>query len=130
MRSLSSFVQRSGFLRGLGLDSPLAFIGSRARAILCVFKFSEMVSMAYQILLVDQNTTLALEDSSPKHIYRCPEVGEHILIKWQDQTKVCEVEDVWTHVNLDQNPPRQGAVQVLVRWSHGIDPALYVRRFR
>jgi|AP45_3_1055517.scaffolds.fasta_scaffold61581_2 hypothetical protein len=86
--------------------------------------------MAYQILLVDQNTTLALEDSSPKHIYRCPSIGEHILIKWQNQTKVCEVEDVWTHINLDQDPPRQGAVQVLVRWSHGIDPALYVRRFR
>lgn len=86
--------------------------------------------MAYQLLLVDQNVTLNLADSSPKHVYRVPEIGEHILIKWQNQTKVCEVEDVWTHVNLDQTPPFQGAVQVLVRWSRGMEPALYAKRFR
>lgn len=86
--------------------------------------------MAYQILLVDQNVTLTLQDSEPKHSYRVPSLGEHILVKWQGQTKVCEVEDVWTHMNLDKDQPYQGAVQVLVRWSHGLDPALYVRRFR
>lgn len=85
---------------------------------------------SYQILIVDQNVTKTLAASSSKHVYRTPSVGEHILVKWQGQTKVCEVEDVWTHVNLDQDPPYQGAVQVLVRWSHGLDPALYVRRFR
>lgn len=86
--------------------------------------------MSYQVLMVDQNATLTLNSSAPKHVYRVPAVGEHILVKWQNQTKVCEVEDVWTHVNLDQNPPYQGAVQVLVRWGRGMDPALYVKRFR
>lgn len=86
--------------------------------------------MAYQILLVDQNETIPLGDSEPKHTYRVPAVGEHLLIRWRDETKVCEVEDVWTHINLDQDTPNQGAVQVLVRWSHGLQPELYVRRFR
>lgn len=86
--------------------------------------------MSYQLLIVDQNATLTLANSSPKHVYRVPSVGEHILVKWHDQTKICEVEDVWTHVNLDQTPPYQGAVQVLVRWSRGMDPALYIKRFR
>ena len=112
------------------LDFAISFVVALEPGALARFTFLQKASMAYQILLVDQNTTLALEDSSPKHIYRCPSIGEHILIKWQNQTKVCEVEDVWTHINLDQDPPRQGAVQVLVQWSHGIDPALYVRRFR
>ena len=86
--------------------------------------------MSYQILLVDENVTLTLNDSAPKHIYRPPGLGEHILLKWKNQTKVCKVEDVWTHINLDGDAPYQGAVQVLVRWSSGLDPALYVRRFR
>lgn len=84
----------------------------------------------YQLLLVDQNVTLTLKTSEPKHSYRVPSIGEHLLVKWKDETKVCQVEDVWTHINLDQESPYQGAVQVLVRWSHGLDPALYVRRFR
>lgn len=84
----------------------------------------------YQILLVDENVTLPLGSSEPKHTYRVPGVGEHLLVRWRGQTKICEVEDVWTHVNLEGEQPFQGAVQVLVRWSHGMDPALYVRRFR
>lgn len=84
----------------------------------------------YQILLVDQSVSLRIQDSMPKHLYRAPGLGEHILVKWKDQTKMCEVEDVWTHINLDNDPPTQGTLQVLVRWSHGMDPALYARRFR
>jgi hypothetical protein len=84
----------------------------------------------YQILLVDKNTSVNLPDSKGEHTYRVPNVGEHLLIKFQNETKVCEVEDVWTHINLDVNPPYQGAVQVLVRWSKGLDPALYARRFK
>ncbi len=84
----------------------------------------------YQLLLVDQNATLNIQSSEPKHTYRVPVKGEHVLVRWQNQTKVCEVEDVWTHVNLDSETPYQGAVQVLVRWSHGLDPSLYARRFR
>lgn len=84
----------------------------------------------YQILLVDENVTLPLGSSEPKHNYRVPGVGEHLLVRWRGQTKICEVEDVWTHVNLEGEQPFQGAVQVLVRWSHGMDPSLYVRRFR
>lgn len=84
----------------------------------------------YQILLVDQNVTLSIQPSEPKHTYHVPAVGEHVLVKHNQETKVCEVEDVWTHINLDQTPAYQGAVQVLVRWSHGLDPAVYIRRFR
>jgi len=84
----------------------------------------------YQILLLDQNVTLPIQSSAPKHTYRAPAVGEHVLVKWNGQTKMCEVDDVWTHINLDNEPPTQGALQVVVRWSHGIAPELYVRRFR
>jgi hypothetical protein len=83
----------------------------------------------YQILLVDKNASISLPDSMGEHTYRVPGVGEHILVKWQGETKVCEVEDLWTHINLDAVPAYQGAVQVLVRWSKGLDPALYARRF-
>ncbi|MEZ4462116.1 MAG: hypothetical protein R3E66_20825 [bacterium] len=84
----------------------------------------------YQILLVDKNASLGLPDSKGEHTYRVPQIGEHLLVKWQGDTKVCEVEDVWTHVNLDAETAYQGAVQVLVRWAKGIDPAVYVRRFK
>lgn len=84
----------------------------------------------YQILIVDKNATLPIPGPKGHHHFRVPQIGEHILVKWQDATKVCEVEDVWTHVNLDQQPPYQGAVQVLVRWNKGLDPQLYVRRFK
>lgn len=84
----------------------------------------------YRILIVDQSAELPVSSATSNHQYRVPRVGEHVLVKWQGETKVCEVEDVWTHLNLDQNPPYQGAVQVVVRWSKGLDPQLYVRRFR
>ena len=84
----------------------------------------------YRILIIDENAELPVSTARSNHHYRVPVVGEHVLIKWQERTKVCEVEDVWTHVNLDQNPPYQGAVQVVVRWAKGMDPSLYVRRFR
>ena len=82
----------------------------------------------YRILIIDENTELPVSTAKSNHEYRVPVVGEHVLVKWREQTKVCEVEDVWTHVNLDKN--YQGAVQVLVRWAKGMDPNLYVRRFR
>ena len=84
----------------------------------------------YRILIIDQSQEVSVHNTKADHDYRVPSIGEHVLVKWQNQTKVCEVEDVWTHVNLDQNPPYQGAVQVIVRWAKGLDPALYVRRFR
>ena len=84
----------------------------------------------YQILVVDKNVSVSLPDSKGEHTYRVPNIGEHILVKYQNETKVCEVEDIWTHVNLDVQPPYQGAVQVLVRWAKGLDPALYARRFK
>ena len=84
----------------------------------------------YQILIVDKNAEYSIHRARSDHRFRVPEVGEHVLVKWQDQTKVCEVEDVWTHVNIDQDDPYQGAVQVLVRWSKGMDPQLYIRKFR
>lgn len=83
----------------------------------------------YRILLIDENTELTVNDAKSNHTYRVPNIGEHVLVKWQGQTKVCEVDDVWTHINLD-NEPYQGAVQVVVRWAKGLDPNLYVRRFR
>ena len=84
----------------------------------------------YRILLIDESTELPVSTSKSNHQYRVPRIGEHVLAKWQERTKICEVEDVWTHVNLDNNPPYQGAVQVVVRWSRGMDPKLYIRRFR
>ncbi len=84
----------------------------------------------YQILIVDKNASLSIPDSKGEHTFRVPTIGEHILVKWNSETKVCEVEDVWTHINLESEPPFQGAVQVLVRWSKGLDPSVYVRRFR
>ena len=84
----------------------------------------------YRILLIDKNSELPVSSARSNHQYRVPRVGEHMLLKWDGVTKVCEVEDVWTHLNLDNNPPQQGAVQVVVRWNKGLDPALYVRRFR
>ena len=84
----------------------------------------------YQIVIVDENAEVPVPDSRSNHRYRVPQIGEHLLVKWRGQTKVCEVEDVWTHLNLDQQQPNQGAVQVLVRWAKGLDPALYIRRFK
>lgn len=84
----------------------------------------------YQILIVDKNATLTVPNAKGDHLYRAPKIGEHILVKYEDMTKVCEVEDVWTHVNLDNEPAYQGAVQILVRWNKGLDPQLYVRRFK
>ena len=83
----------------------------------------------YQILIVDKNAEVPVPRARRNHEYRVPGIGEHVLVRWQGNTKVCEVEDVWTHVNLDQQEPYQGAVQVLVRWSKGMDPKLYIRRF-
>lgn len=84
----------------------------------------------YQILIVDKNESIQVPAATGTHSFRVPGLGEHILVKWQNATKVCEVEDVWTHVNLESESPYQGAVQVLVRWSKGLDPNLYVRRFK
>ncbi len=84
----------------------------------------------YQLLIVDKNATIPLHSAEPKHSYRAPQIGEHLVVKWEGQTKICEVVDIWTHVNLDGAQPTQHAVQVLIRWSNGIDPALYARRFR
>ena len=84
----------------------------------------------YQILIVDKNKSLQVPSATGNHLYRVPGIGEHILVKLEGVTKVCEIEDVWTHVNLDNEPAYQGAVQVLVRWSKGMDPSLYVRRFK
>lgn len=83
----------------------------------------------YRILIIDENADLAVPSARSDHKFRVPKIGEHIVIKWQDKTKVCEVEDVWTHINLDGDP-YQGAVQVVVRWAKGMDPPLYFRRFR
>lgn len=84
----------------------------------------------YQILIVDKNAEVPIPSARSDHEYRVPNLGEHVLVRWNGQTKVCEVEDVWTHVNLDQKQPDQGAVQVLVRWAKGMDPKLYIRRFK
>lgn len=84
----------------------------------------------YRILILDENAELPVSTAKSNHEYRVPVVGEHILLKYKNTTKVCEVEDVWTHVNLDKDPSYQGAVQVVVRWNKGMDPSLYVRRFR
>lgn len=84
----------------------------------------------YQILIVDKNAEVPVTRAKSNHEYRVPRIGEHVLVRWQGQTKVCEVEDVWTHLNLDQEDPYQGAVQVLVRWAKGMDPQLYIRRFK
>lgn len=84
----------------------------------------------YQILIVDKNASMSIPGATGDHTLHVPKVGEHILVKWTNETKICEVEDVWTHINLESDPPYQGAVQVLVRWSKGLDPAVYVRRFR
>ena len=84
----------------------------------------------YRILIIDQGAELPISNTKSNHEYRVPVRGEHIFVKWQSETKVCEVEDVWTHVNLDGNPPYQGAVQVVVRWTRGLDPMLYARRFK
>lgn len=84
----------------------------------------------YQILIVDKNASMSIPAATGDHTLHVPKIGEHILVKWNTETKICEVEDVWTHINLESEPPYQGAVQVLVRWSKGLDPAVYVRRFR
>ncbi len=84
----------------------------------------------YQIVIVDENAEVPVPAARSDHQFRVPCIGEHVLVKWHGQTKVCEVEDVWTHVNLDQQQPYQGAVQVLVRWAKGMDPQLYIRRFK
>ncbi len=84
----------------------------------------------YQILIVDKNASMSIPGATGDHTLHVPKIGEHILVKWNNETKICEVEDVWTHINLESEPPYQGAVQVLVRWSKGLDPAVYVRRFR
>lgn len=84
----------------------------------------------YRILLIDKSTEIPVSSAKANHKYRVPRAGEHVLVKWQGQTKVCEVEDVWTNINLDREPAYQGAVQVVVRWGKGLDPQLYFRRFR
>jgi len=84
----------------------------------------------YQILIVDKNVCLSVPGAKGDHTFRAPGLHEHVLVKWNGETKVCEVEDVWTHINLESEPPFQGVVQVLVRWSKGLDPSVYVRRFR
>lgn len=84
----------------------------------------------YQILIVDQNAEIPISRARSDHRFRVPLTGEHVLVRWQGETKICEVEDVWTHVNCDQKDPHQGAVQVLVRWAKGMDPKLYIRRFK
>ncbi len=84
----------------------------------------------YQIVIVDQNAEIPIQGSKNPHLFRAPNVGEHIMVKWQGVTKVCPVDDVWTHVNLESQPPFQGAVQVIVRWSKGMDPGVFIRRYR
>lgn len=83
----------------------------------------------YQILIVDKNAEVSVPRAKSDHHYRVPRIGEHVLVRWQQETKICEVEDVWTNLNLDSDSPYQGAVQVLVRWAKGMDPKLYIRRF-
>lgn len=84
----------------------------------------------YQILIVDENQEVPIEQIKSRHTFRVPQIGEHVLVRWQGKTKICEVEDVWTHINMDKEKPYQGAVQVLVRWRRGQDPAKYVQRFQ
>jgi hypothetical protein len=85
----------------------------------------------YKVLIVDQNVTLTIGPGQPdKYPERVPRIGEHLMVRWQGQVKICEVEDVWTDMIFEQDPPFQGAVQVIVRWARGLDPALYARRFR
>ncbi len=83
----------------------------------------------YRILLIDQNEEIPIPGARSDHQFRVPSKGEHILIKWRGETRVCEVADVWTHINLDQQQPNQGAVQVLVKWSKGLPPAVHVKRY-
>ena len=83
----------------------------------------------YQILIIDKNQEISIPRARSNHQFRPPQKGEHVLVRWQGETRVCEVEDVWTHINLDQAEPYQGAVQVLVKWSKGLPPNVYVRRF-
>lgn len=84
----------------------------------------------YQILIIDKNAEYNVSRARSDHRFRVPHVGEHVLTRWNGQTRICEVEDVWTNVDLDNDDPYQGAVQVLVRWAKGLDPQLYIRRFR
>lgn len=84
----------------------------------------------YQIVIVDKSAEVDVPGARSDHTYRVPKVGEHVLVRWQGETKICEVEDVWTNVNLDQEEAYQGAIQVLVRWAKGVDPKLYIRRFK
>ncbi|TXD35117.1 hypothetical protein FRC96_12085 [Lujinxingia vulgaris] len=81
----------------------------------------------YQIVIMDKNAEITVERARSNHTLRVPGKGEHVLVKWSGETRICEVEDVWTHLNLDQDSPYQGAVQVLVRWARGMDPGLYVQ---
>lgn len=83
----------------------------------------------YQIVLIDQNNEIPVRQVRQGHQGRVPQKGEQLLVKWQGETRMCEVLDVWTNVILE-GTPQQGAVQVLTRWSTGIDPKLYIRRFR
>lgn len=84
----------------------------------------------YQIVIVDENAEINVPGARSDHKFRVPRIGERLVVRWKGQTKICEVEDVWTNVNLDQDTPNQGAVQVLVKWSKAIDPQLYIRRFK
>lgn len=84
----------------------------------------------YRILLIDQQQEIEVRQAKPPHVLRVPNLREHIMIKYQGVTKICEVEDVWTNISLDSQAPIQGAVQVVVRWAKGLDPAVYVRRYR
>lgn len=83
----------------------------------------------YQILLVDENVEIPISRSRSNHQFRVPTSGEHILVRWRGKTRVCEIEDVWTHINADQDDPYQGAVQVLVKWKKGLTPDIFVKRF-
>ena len=80
----------------------------------------------YRILILDEQAELEVPESRSNHEYRVPQIGEHVFVKYNGQTKVCEVEDVWTHLNLES--AYQGAVQVVIKWSKGMDPKLFLRR--
>ena len=83
----------------------------------------------YQILLIDENEEIAIGRARSNHQFRVPSKDEHILVKWRGETRVCNVEDVWTHINADQDQPYQGAVQVLVKWAKGLPPNVHVKRY-
>lgn len=83
----------------------------------------------YQILLVDENEEIPIPKARSNHQFRVPSKGEHILVRWREETRVCEVAEVWTHINLDREQPYQGAVQVLVKWAKGLPPDVHVRRY-